>query len=74
MIKLLVILFITVSYSLLYFKTVANTTKIAACKSKELPGGNIKPPSLSDNSRNPGINNFNDSRTWVKFGGKCLKQ
>ena len=41
-----------------YFKIVAITSKVTAWNSKGLSDENIKPPSTSDNSLNPGINYF----------------
>ena len=43
-----------------YFKTVANTSKVTAWKSKGLSDKGIEPPSTSDNSLNPGINYFDN--------------
>ena len=43
-------------------------------KSKGLSDENIKPPSITNNSLNPGINYFDNARIWVKFEGNCLKQ
>ena len=42
--------------------TVANTGKVTVWKSKGLSDENIKPPSISDNSINPGTNYFNNAR------------
>ena len=39
-----------------HFKKAANTNKITAWKSKGLSEESIKPPSMSDNSLNAGIN------------------
>ena len=58
-----------------YFKTVANTSKVTAWKSKGLSDESIKSQWTSDNSLNPGIIFFlNNFRMQVKFDGNCLKQ
>ena len=57
-----------------YFKTVANTSKVTAWKSKGLSDKGIKPPSTSNNSLNPGINYFDNFGIRLKFQGNCLEQ
>ena len=57
-----------------YFKTVANTSKVTAWKSKGLSDKGIKPPSTSDNSLNPGINYFDNFWIRLKFQRNCLEQ
>ena len=52
-----------------YFKTVANTSKVTALKSKGLSHESTKPPSTSDYSLKPGINYFDNSKIRRKFGG-----
>ena len=41
---------------------------------KVLPDESIKPPSMSDNVLNSGINYFDNARIRVKFDENCLKQ
>ena len=42
--------------------------------SKGLCDENIKPPLITNNSLNPGINYFDNAAMRVKFEGNCLKQ
>ena len=56
-----------------YFKFIANTNFISAWISKGLSSESIKPPTTSNNSLAPAINNYG-TKTRVKFTGSCLQQ
>ena len=56
-----------------YFTLITNTNHISLWKSEGLSDESIKPPSTSDNSLAPAINNYS-SRIRVKFPRSCLKQ
>ena len=47
-----------------YFKTVNNTNKVTACKSKGWSNESIKPPSTSNNSLNSEINYIDNVKYW----------
>ena len=57
-----------------HFKKAANTNKITAWKSKGLSEESIKPPSMSDNSLNAGINYIDTAKIRVKLDESCFKQ
>ena len=57
-----------------YFKFINNTDYNLSWKSKELSAEAIKPPTTSDNSLIPTINNYYSSKVRVKFTGSCFKQ
>ena len=52
---------------------ITNTNHISSKKSKGLSDESIKPPTTSDNSLAPAINNYG-SKIRVKFARSCLKQ
>ena len=56
-----------------YFKFIANTNFISEWISKGLSSESIKPPTTSNNSLAPAINNYG-TKTRVKFTGSCLQQ
>ena len=56
-----------------YFTLITNTNHISSWKSKGLSDESIKPPTASDNSLAPAINNYGSKRR-VKFARSCLKQ
>ena len=56
-----------------YFKFIANTSFISESISKGLSSESIKPPTTSNNSLAPAINNYG-TKTRVKFTGSCLQQ
>ena len=58
-----------------YFKVItnANTKYISSLRSKGLSDKTIKPPTTSDNKRNPKVNYYG-SETRLEFIGSCLKQ
>ena len=56
-----------------YFKFIANTNFISEWISKGLSPESIKPPTTSNNSLTPEINNY-DTKTRVKFTGSGLQQ
>ena len=56
-----------------YFTLITNTNHISSWKSKGLPDESIKPPTTSDNSLAPAINNYGN-KIRVKFARSCLKQ
>ena len=56
-----------------YFKFIANTSFIPEWISKGLSSESIKPPTTSNNSLAPTINNYG-TKTRVKFTGSCLQQ
>ena len=51
-----------------------NTSRVIERKSKGLSDESIKPLSTSDNSLNPQISYFDNSRIGIKFDGYYLKQ
>ena len=55
-----------------YFKFIANTNFISEWISKRLSSESIKPPTTSNNSLAPAINNYG-TKTRVKFTGSCLQ-
>ena len=55
-----------------YFKPLTNYV-VKARKSKDLPNKSIKPPATLDNSLNPRLDYFNNSKFRLKFDGNCLK-
>ena len=56
-----------------YFKFISNTNFISEWISKGLSSESIKPPTTSNNSLAPAINNYG-TKTRVKFTGSCLQQ
>ena len=56
-----------------YFKVVASTNYVSSLKSKGLFSETIKSSTTSDNSLTPAVNYY-DTKTRVKFTGKCSKQ
>ena len=56
-----------------YFKFFNNTNFISEWISKGLSSESIKPPTTSNNSLAPAINNYG-TKTRVKFTGSCLQQ
>ena len=56
-----------------YFTLITNTNHISSWKSKGLSDESIKPPTTSDNSLAPAINNYGN-KIRVKFARSCLKQ
>ena len=56
-----------------YFTFITNTVYVSSWKSKGLSDESIKPPTTSDNSVAPAINNYG-SKIRVKFARSCLKQ
>ena len=56
-----------------YFKFINNTNFISEWISKGLSSESIKPPTTSNNSLAPAINNYG-TKTRVKFTGSCLQQ
>ena len=52
---------------------VASTNYVLSLKSKGLSAETIKSSTTSDNSFTPAVNYY-DTKTRVKFTGKCLKQ
>ena len=56
-----------------YFKFIANTSFISEWISKGLSSESIKPPTTSNNSLSPAINNYG-TKTRVKFTESCLQQ
>ena len=56
-----------------YFKFISNTNFISEWISKGLSSESIKPPTTSNNSLAPAINNYG-TKTRVKFSGSCLQQ
>ena len=56
-----------------YFKFIANTSFISEWISKGLSSGSIKPPTTSNNSLAPAINNYG-TKVRVKYTGRCLQQ
>ena len=50
-----------------------NADYVSSWKSKGLSAETIKLPSTSHNSLAPGVS-YNDTKTRVKFTGRCLKQ
>ena len=58
-----------------YFKvnSIANTVYVLSWKSKGLFDESIKPPTTSDNSLAPTLNQY-DTKTRVKITEKCLMQ
>ena len=56
-----------------YFKLIANTNFISEWISKGLSSESIKPPTTSNNSLTPAINNYG-TKTRVKLTGNCLQQ
>ena len=56
-----------------YFTMITNTDYVSSWKSKGLSDESIKPPTTSDNSLAPTINNYGN-KIRVKFARSCLKQ
>ena len=56
-----------------YFEFIGNTNFISEWISKGLSSESIKPPTTSDNSLAPAINNYG-TKTRVTFTGSCLQQ
>ena len=56
-----------------YFKVIVNAKNISEWKSKGLSDESIKPPSTSDTSLSPLINDLYN-KVRLKFDGGCLKQ
>ena len=56
-----------------YFKMIASTDYISSWKSEVLSAESIKPPTTSDNSLTPALNN-DGTKTRVTFTESCLKQ
>ena len=56
-----------------YFTLITNTDYVSSWKSKGLSDESIKPPTTSDNSLAPAINNYGN-KIRVKFARSCLKQ
>ena len=56
-----------------YFKLITNTNFISEWISKGLSSESIKPPTTSNNSLTPAINNYG-TKTRVKLTGNCLQQ
>ena len=56
-----------------YFIFISNTNFISEWISKGLSSESIKPPTTSNNSLAPAINNYG-TKTRVKFTGSCLQQ
>ena len=58
----------------LVLQPVFNTSRVIERKLKGLSDESIKPLSTFDNSLNPQISYFDNSRIEIKFDGYCLKQ
>ena len=59
-----------------YFKLnsiVGVIDRVLSCQSKGLSNKSIKPPTTSDNSLTPELNNYG-TKIKIKFTGSCLKQ
>ena len=56
-----------------YFKFIANTNFISEWISKGLSSESIRPPTTSNNSLAPAINNYG-TKTRVKFTGSFLQK
>ena len=56
-----------------YFKSITNSNYILSWIFKGLSNESIKPPSAPNNFLTPSLN-YLDTKTRVKFSGKCLKQ